>query len=129
MSITCQRGQLALEILQAVQGRDDNSASVVLAATNTLLRLAKNPAIVTLVTKAFVDMLAKQSESNVQLVLLGRLTDIRKHHRKIFEKHVKHLMSRIGAHSTDSFIEKVLELCLSSMGVGNVDHVLKVFNT
>jgi coatomer subunit beta len=102
---------------------DATSPAVRYEAATTLISLSAAPTAVRAATGSFVEVLAKESDNNVKLVVLDRLQAIKRHYPKILQEQV---MDVIRALSAPSILirRKTLELVLELINPKNVEEVV-----
>lgn len=99
------------------------SHSVKYEAATTLTTLTQNPAAIKAAASGFVDLVAKESDNNVKLIVLDRLEALRAKHEHVIDPLVMDLLRVLG--SPDMEVRrKCLSIALAMVTSRNVEDVV-----
>jgi len=99
-----------------------SSNALCFAAANTLLSLSKSPSAVRASLTAYCKLLASESDSNVKLVILNRLSAMSKHER-VLQDMLMDILRTLSSPNID-IRRKTLQLAMSLVSPRNVDDVV-----
>ncbi|QRV94533.1 coatomer subunit beta [Ceratobasidium sp. AG-Ba] len=99
------------------------SHSVKYDAATTLTSLTQNPAAVKASAQTYIDLVARESDNNVKLIVLDRLEALHKKHGHVLDPLVMDLLR--GLQSSDLDVRrKCLSVALGMVGSRNVEEVV-----
>eukprot|EP00171_Calliarthron_tuberculosum_P010173 IDg10173t1 len=101
------------------------SAAVVYEAANTLISLSSAPTAIRAAAESYCTLLASQSEDNIKLILLDRITDLRKSQSGVLQELVMDLMRALSSPNMD-IRKKTIGLVMDVVTRRNVDEVVGV---
>eukprot|EP00172_Hildenbrandia_rubra_P003959 Plantae.Rhodophyta-Hildenbrandia_rubra.ctg7143.p1 GENE.Plantae.Rhodophyta-Hildenbrandia_rubra.ctg7143~~Plantae.Rhodophyta-Hildenbrandia_rubra.ctg7143.p1 ORF type:complete len:954 (+),score=161.46 Plantae.Rhodophyta-Hildenbrandia_rubra.ctg7143:751-3612(+) len=99
------------------------SAAVVYESANTLISLSSAPTAIRAAAQSYCQLLASQSDNNIKLILLDRITDLRKSQLGILQEMVMDIMRALNSPNFD-IREKTLGLVMDALTSRNVDEVI-----
>ncbi|KAG8848236.1 coatomer subunit beta [Tulasnella sp. 330] len=100
-----------------------SSHSVKYEAATTLTSLTQNPAAVKAAATCFVELVAKESDNNVKLIVLDRLETLRSRHDHVIDSLVMDLLQVLTAPDME-VRRKCLNIALSMVNSRNVEDVV-----
>eukprot|EP01130_Rhizamoeba_saxonica_P015177 TRINITY_DN6761_c0_g1_i1.p1 TRINITY_DN6761_c0_g1~~TRINITY_DN6761_c0_g1_i1.p1 ORF type:complete len:925 (+),score=213.13 TRINITY_DN6761_c0_g1_i1:57-2831(+) len=115
-----ERGNYLRCIFMLLQSR---SASVQYEAAHTLLTLSSAPTAVKAAANTYINLLVKESDQNVKMVVLDRIVEIKEKFPKILEKLVMDLL-RVLANPNMEIRQKSLDIALNLINPRNVFEVI-----
>lgn len=99
-----------------------SNASVAFEAAQVLVRLSAAPTAVRAAVSTYCNLLVTQSDNNVKLILLDRITDLRQHFAPIIQEQLTELLRALSA--PDLHVrQRVLDLVMDMIGPRNVEEV------
>jgi len=102
-----------------------DSQAVAYEAAWTLVSLSTAPTAVRSVAQAFVQLLNSSSDNNVKLIILDRLTELRKHHSKIVQEILMDILRALSSPNIH-ICKKTLELAIDLVGPRNIEEVMSL---
>lgn len=99
------------------------SASVSFEAASTLVSLSVAPSAVRAAAGAWIKILHKESDNNVKLIVLERLSALRKRHAKVLREVVMDILRALGSPNAD-IRRLTLDICCDLVTSRNVDEVM-----
>lgn len=102
-----------------------SSAAVVYEAANTLISMSGAPTAVRAAAQAYCSLLASQSDNNVKLILLDRVSDLQAAHTPVLTEMVMDILRALSSPNAD-IRRKTLGLAMSLLTRRNVDEVVGV---
>lgn len=102
-----------------------SSAAVVYEAANTLISMSGAPTAVRAAAQAYCSLLASQSDNNVKLILLDRVSDLQAAHTPVLTEMVMDILRALSSPNPD-IRRKTLSLSMSLLTRRNVDEVVGV---
>ncbi|OSX69861.1 hypothetical protein BU14_1056s0001 [Porphyra umbilicalis] len=102
-----------------------SSAAVVYEAANTLISMSGAPTAVRAAAQAYCSLLASQSDNNVKLILLDRVSDLQTAHTPVLTEMVMDILRALSSPNAD-IRRKTLSLAMSLLTRRNVDEVVGV---
>jgi len=104
---------------------DSESSAVRYDAAGTLVTLSSVPAAIKAAASAYIDLIMKESDNNVKLIVLDRLTDIKQTpaYEKILQNMVMDILQVIAAPDLE-VKKKTLELSLGLVSSRNIHEVV-----
>ncbi|KAG8996714.1 coatomer subunit beta [Tulasnella sp. JGI-2019a] len=100
-----------------------SSHSVKYEAATTLTSLTQNPAAVKAAATCFVELVAKESDNNVKLIVLDRLETLRSRHDHVIDSLVMDLLQVLSAPDME-VRRKCLNIALAMVNSRNVEDVV-----
>ncbi|KAG9046279.1 coatomer subunit beta [Tulasnella sp. UAMH 9824] len=100
-----------------------SSHSVKYEAATTLTSLTQNPAAIKAAASCFVDLVVKESDNNVKLIVLDRLEALRAKHEHVLDSLVMDLLRVLGAPDME-VRRKCLSIALAMVTSRNVEDVV-----
>lgn len=94
-------------------------------AANTLVALSSAPTAVRAAVTAYCNLLQNESDSNVKLIILGRLQMLRRRNEKILQEMLMDIMRALSSPNLD-IRRKTLELTLELISNRNVEEVVQL---
>ncbi len=101
------------------------SAAVVYEAANTLISLSSAPTAIRAAAQSYCALLATQSDNNIKLILLDRITDLRKSQSGVLQELVMDMMRALSSPSMD-IRKKTIGIVMDVITRRNVDEVVGV---
>lgn len=101
------------------------SAAVVYEAANTLISLSSAPTAIRAAAQSYCSLLATQSDNNIKLILLDRITDLRKNQSGVLQELVMDMMRVLSSPNMD-IRKKTITLVMDVVTRRNVDEVVGV---
>ncbi|KAF7728208.1 coatomer subunit beta [Apophysomyces ossiformis] len=99
------------------------SHSVKYEAANILMVLTSNPAAVKAAASCYIELIVKESDNNVKLIVLDRLEDIRSKHERILDDLVMDIL-RVLSSPDIEVRRKALRIALEMVSSRNVQEVV-----
>lgn len=101
------------------------SAAVVYEASNTLISLSSAPTAIRAAAQSYCSLLATQSDNNIKLILLDRITDLRQTQSGILQELVMDMMRALSSPNME-IRKKTIALVMDVVSRRNVDEVVGV---
>mmetsp|Transcript_12414 Transcript_12414/g.37874 ORF Transcript_12414/g.37874 Transcript_12414/m.37874 type:complete len:947 (+) Transcript_12414:90-2930(+) len=101
------------------------TAAVVYEASSTLISLSNAPTAVRAAAQCFCQLLSTQSDNNVKLILLDRLTELRKNHLQIMQELLMDMLRALTSPNMD-IRRKTVALAMDLVTNSNVEEVIGV---
>ncbi|KAF9944080.1 coatomer subunit beta, partial [Modicella reniformis] len=96
------------------------SHSVKYEAATTLMALTSNPAAVKAAATCYIELIVKEADNNVKLIVLGRFDDLRQKHEKVLDELVMEILRVLS--SPDIAVRKrAVGIALEMVSSRNVD--------
>jgi len=111
--------QIILTMLQST------SSAVVFEATSVLTMLSQAPTAVRAVVGCFVQLLVSQSDNNVRLIILDKLSGLRQRHASIVRESLMDILRALNSQSLE-VRRKVLDLAMGLVTRKTIDDVVQV---
>lgn len=104
---------------------DSDSGAVRYDAAGTLVTLSSAPSAIKAAASCYIDLIMKESDNNVKLIVLDRLKDIMRNpsYERILQNMVMDIIQVVGAPDLE-VKKKTLELILELISIRNVDEVV-----
>jgi len=102
-----------------------SSSSVQYEAAGTLVSLSSAPTAVKAAASTFIDLLVKESDNNVKMIVLDRLTSIKQRHSKILQELLMDILRALSCPNMD-IRRKTLDLALDLVSPTNIEEVVMV---
>lgn len=102
-----------------------SAAAVVYESSNTLISLSNAPTAIRAAAQCFCQLLATQSDNNIKLILLDRLTELRKNHIQIMQELLMDMLRALSSPNMD-IRRKTLALAMDLVTNRNVEDVIVV---
>jgi coatomer subunit beta len=104
--------------------RSDSNA-VSYEAAWTLVSLSTAPTAVRACAQTYSQLLISSSDNNVKMIVLDRLTELKKHHSKVVQEMVMDILRTLNSPNID-ICKKTLTLAIDLVGPRNIDEVVQV---
>eukprot|EP01114_Cavostelium_apophysatum_P024678 TRINITY_DN973_c0_g1_i2.p1 TRINITY_DN973_c0_g1~~TRINITY_DN973_c0_g1_i2.p1 ORF type:complete len:955 (+),score=319.11 TRINITY_DN973_c0_g1_i2:111-2975(+) len=104
---------------------NSNSPAVQYEAAGTLISLSAAPTAVRAAASTFIDLLVKESDNNVKMIVLDRLLTIKAHHSKILQELLMDILRALASPNMD-IRQKTLDIALDLVSPKNIDEVILV---
>ncbi|CAG0879752.1 unnamed protein product [Cyprideis torosa] len=117
----------ALEYLSSCIDQASTFASVRYEAAGTLVTLSSAPTAIRAAASCYIDLIVKEADNNVKLIVLDRLIALREHpaHEKVLQELVMDILRVLGA--TDLEVrKKTLDLALDLVTSRSVEELILV---
>ncbi|ABO95545.1 predicted protein [Ostreococcus lucimarinus CCE9901] len=105
-----------------------NNASVVYECANTLVALSNAPTAIKAAANCYCQLLVNQSDNNVKLIVLDRLTDLKKDNKELLQAMIMDILRAISSPNID-IKRKTLDLVLDLITPRNIDDVTSMLKT
>lgn len=102
---------------------NSSSPAVSYEAAWTLITLSSAPTAVRAAAKTYAGLLNSQSDNNVKLIVLDRLSDLKKYHFKVLQEIMMDIMRALATPSLD-ICKKVLEIAMDLVSMRNIEEVV-----
>ncbi|SAL98315.1 hypothetical protein [Absidia glauca] len=102
-----------------------NSHAVKYEAANILMFLTSNPAAVKATASCYIDLVVKESDNNVKLIVLDRLRDLHMKHEHVLDNLVMDLLQVLTSPDID-VRRKALNIAMEMISSRNVQEVVLV---
>ncbi|ORZ22436.1 adaptin N terminal region-domain-containing protein [Absidia repens] len=102
-----------------------NSHSVKYEAANILIFLTSNPAAVKATASCYIELVVKESDNNVKLIVLDRLRDLHTKHEHVLDSLVMDLLQVLSSPDID-VRRKALNIAMDMVSSRNVQEVVLV---
>ncbi|KAI9301334.1 adaptin N terminal region-domain-containing protein [Cunninghamella echinulata] len=102
-----------------------NSHSVKYEAANILMILTSNPAAVKAAASCYIELVVKESDNNVKLIVLDRLKDLHSKHEHVLDNLVMDLLQVLSSPDID-VRRKALNIAMDMVSSRNVQEVVLV---
>ncbi|CAO3622895.1 unnamed protein product [Cunninghamella blakesleeana] len=102
-----------------------NSHSVKYEAANILMILTSNPAAVKATASCYIELVVKESDNNVKLIVLDRLKDLHSKHEHVLDNLVMDLLQVLSSPDID-VRRKALNIAMDMVSSRNVQEVILV---
>ena len=99
------------------------SAAVIYESANTLISLSSAPTAIRAAAQSYCQLLASESDNNIKLILLDRITDLRNNQLGILQEMVMDIVRALNSPNYD-IRKKTLGLVMDSLTSRNVDEVI-----
>eukprot|EP00742_Colponemidia_sp_Colp-10_P002386 GILJ01002543.1.p1 GENE.GILJ01002543.1~~GILJ01002543.1.p1 ORF type:complete len:968 (-),score=162.96 GILJ01002543.1:186-3032(-) len=101
------------------------STAVAYECASSLIALSSAPTAVRAATAGFVQLLVDQSDNNVKLIVLDRLTEMKKQHSKHLQERLMDILRALSSPSAD-IRRKCLDLTLELLSPRNIEEVVQL---
>jgi len=102
------------------------SSAVQYEAAGTLLALSSAPTAVKAATSTYINLLVKESDNNVKMIVLDRLLTIKQRHPKIMEELLMDILRALNSPNMD-IRKKTVDIALDLITSKNIEEVVQVF--
>eukprot|EP01116_Phalansterium_solitarium_P017107 TRINITY_DN4132_c0_g1_i2.p1 TRINITY_DN4132_c0_g1~~TRINITY_DN4132_c0_g1_i2.p1 ORF type:complete len:946 (+),score=352.53 TRINITY_DN4132_c0_g1_i2:57-2894(+) len=102
-----------------------SSPAVQYEAAGTLVALSSVPAAIRGAASAFIDLLVKESDNNVKMVVLDRLMSIKQRHSKVLQELLMDILRALNSPNMD-IRRKTLDIALDLVSPKNIEEVVLV---
>lgn len=102
------------------------SYAVSYEAAWTLVSLSSAPTAVRAVVQAYSNLLSNCSDNNVKLIVLDRISELKKHHSKVVQEMLMDILRALSSPNID-ICKKTLSLAVELVGPRNIEDVVQVF--
>ncbi|KAF9384089.1 coatomer subunit beta, partial [Podila verticillata] len=99
------------------------SHSVKYEAATTLIALTSNPAAVKAAASCYIELIVKEADNNVKLIVLGRFNELREKHDKVLDDLVMEIL-RVLSSPDIAVRRKAIGIALDMVSSRNVDEVV-----
>ncbi|KAG0081776.1 coatomer subunit beta [Linnemannia elongata] len=99
------------------------SHSVKYEAATTLMALTSNPAAVKAAASCYIELIVKEADNNVKLIVLGRFDELREKHEKVLDDLVMEIL-RVLSSPDIAVRRKAVGIALDMVSSRNVDEVV-----
>lgn len=118
--------QLKAGYLRAIYNLLQGQAnSVTFEGANVLVQLSSAPTAVRAAIAAYTHLLTTESDNNIKLIILARLTQLKKRHGPILQEMIMDILNSLSSPNID-IRRKTLELALELVSPRNVDDVVSL---
>lgn len=114
--------QVFLKMLFKLLGSD--SSAVLYQCATTIISLSGSPTAVKAAARTFTALLQRESDNNIRLILLDRLSEMKEHHPHVLEELIMDILAALEIPNTD-VRRRCLAIALDLVGSGNVDEVVQ----
>jgi coatomer subunit beta len=101
------------------------SQAVSYEAAWTLVSLSTAPTAVRACAQTYATLLTQSSDNNVKLIVLDRLSELKKHHTKVVQEILMDILRALSSPNID-ICKKVLSLAIDMVGPRNIEEVMQV---
>ncbi|CAL8095379.1 unnamed protein product [Calicophoron daubneyi] len=116
-----------LRFVRCVYGLlQSNSPAVRYEAAGTLITLSSAPSALKAAASCYISLIQKESDNNVKLIVLSRLTDLRQYHERILQGLVMDIVQILAA-SDMEIRQKTLDLCMDLVTSRTAEELIKLF--
>jgi len=102
-----------------------DSPAVSYEAAWTLVSLSTAPTAVRACAQTFATLLSSSGDNNVKLIVLDRLTELKKHHSKVLQEILMDILRALNSPNID-ICKKTLALAIDLVGPRNIEEVVQV---
>ncbi|CAH8498460.1 unnamed protein product [Heterobilharzia americana] len=103
-----------------------SSAAVRYEAAGTLATLSSAPSAIKAAASCYINLILKESDNNVKLIVLSRLTDLRQYHERVLQDLVMDIVQIINA-SDMEVRQKALDLTMDLVTARTAEELIKIF--
>ncbi|CAH8526217.1 unnamed protein product [Schistosoma rodhaini] len=103
-----------------------SSAAVRYEAAGTLTTLSSAPSAIKAAASCYINLILKESDNNVKLIVLSRLTDLRQYHERILQDLIMDIVQIINA-SDMEVRQKTLNLTMDLVTARTAEELIKIF--
>jgi len=103
-----------------------NSPAVQYEAAGALLSMSAAPTAVKMATSTFIELLVKESDNNVKLIILDKLLWIKQHHSKILQELLLDVLRALNSPHMD-IRKKTIDIALDLVNIKNIEEVILLF--
>lgn len=103
---------------------NSNSNTVAYEAANSILTLSSAPTAVRSALATLCQLLSIESDNNVKLIILNRITELRERHEKYLQEMIMDILRVLSSPNID-IRRNVLETCLKLVSLRNIEDVVK----
>ena len=104
---------------------NSESAAVSYEAAWTLVSLSSAPTAIRAAASCYTHLLTAQSDNNVKLIVLDRLSDLKKHHAKVLQELLLDIMRVLSSPNSD-IRRKTLDIAMDLITPRNIDEAVLV---
>ena len=102
-----------------------SSAAVSYEAAWTLVSLSSAPTAVRAAASTYAQLLNSQSDNNVKLIILERLSDLKQRHSRVVQEVLMDILRALGSPNTD-ICKKTLNVAMDLVSPRNIEEVVQV---
>ncbi len=102
-----------------------DSPAVSYEAAWTLVSLSTAPTAVRACTQTYANILSTSPDNNVKLIVLDRLSELKKHHSKILQENLMDILRALSSPNID-ICKKTLSLAIDMVGPRNIEEVMQL---
>jgi len=99
------------------------SPSVQYEAAGTLVSMSSAPSAIRAAASAYIELLVKESDNNVKLIILDRLVQIKVHHSRILQELLMDILRALSSPNMD-IRRKTLDIALDLISPKNIEEVV-----
>lgn len=100
-----------------------SSPSVQFEAANACIALSSSPIVVKAAVSTYVDLLVSQSDNNVKLVILDKLTELKKRNAKTIQELLMEILRNLATPTLD-IKKRTLDFAMDLVHPSNIDEVV-----
>jgi len=115
-----QKSRFIKTVFQLLQS---DSHAVSYEAAWTLVSLSAAPTAIRAAATAFTHLLTSDSDNNVKLIVLEKLSDLKKHHSKVLQEILMDIMRALSSPNTD-IRRKTLDIAMDLVSPRNINEVV-----
>lgn len=102
-----------------------DSPAVSYEAAWTLVSLSSAPTALRACTQTYATLLTSSPDNNVKLIVLDRLSELKKHHSKVLQENLMDIMRALASPNID-ICKKTLTLAIDMVGPRNIEEVMQL---
>ena len=102
-----------------------DSPAVSYEAAWTLVSLSSAPTALRACTQTYAQLLTSSPDNNVKLIVLDRLSELKKHHSKVLQENLMDIMRALSSPNID-ICKKTLTLAIDMVGPRNIEEVMQL---
>jgi len=102
-----------------------DSPAVSYEAAWTLVSLSSAPTALRACTQTYAQLLTSSPDNNVKLIVLDRLSELKKHHSKVLQENLMDIMRALASPNID-ICKKTLTLAIDMVGPRNIEEVMQL---
>jgi len=102
-----------------------SSSAVQYEAAGTLVSLSSAPTAVRAAASAYIELLVKESDNNVKMIVLDRLLVIKQRHSKILQELLMDILRALASPNMD-IRRKTLDIAMDLISPKNIEEVIQV---
>jgi len=102
-----------------------NNTSVIYECANTLVALSSAPTAIKAAANCYCQLIVSQSDNNVKLIVLDRLSELKTNHREVMQEMVMDILRAVASPNLD-IRRKTLDIVLELITLRNIDEVVNI---